>query len=74
MNLSKRDQKVLWHPFTQQQTADFPIAIKKANGSYIYDYNNCKYFLIMRIPDLVSIVVQITIKYQKKKNRFFLTL
>lgn len=28
MNLSERDRKIIWHPFTQEKVAKFPIAIK----------------------------------------------
>lgn len=37
MSLSSRDKKLLWHPFTQEKTAELPIAITKASGSYLYD-------------------------------------
>lgn len=45
MNLSERDAKLVWHPFTQ---ADTPIAIKSASGSYVYDDNSKAYL------DLIS--------------------
>ncbi len=48
MNLSERDRKIIWHPFTQEKVAKFPIAIKKAHGSYLYDENNKPYL------DLIS--------------------
>lgn len=48
MNLSERDKKFIWHPFTQEKTAEFPIAIKKAYGSYLYDENGKSYL------DLIS--------------------
>jgi hypothetical protein len=34
MNLSQRDKAVIWHPFTQAQTAKNPIAI--------FDLTECK--------------------------------
>ena len=37
MSLSSRDKKLLWHPFTQEKTAELPIVITKATGSYLYD-------------------------------------
>jgi hypothetical protein len=40
MNLTQRDKKIIWHPFTQEQTATDVIAIKKAQGSYLYDEND----------------------------------
>ncbi|WP_265021569.1 adenosylmethionine--8-amino-7-oxononanoate transaminase [Wolbachia endosymbiont (group A) of Icerya purchasi] len=48
MNLSKRDRKIIWHPFTQEKVAKLPIAIKKAHGSYLYDENGKAYL------DLIS--------------------
>lgn len=35
-DLSQRDQKVLWHPYTQMQTAPAPIPIVRAEGVYLY--------------------------------------
>lgn len=34
--LAYRDQQVIWHPYTQAQTAPSPIAIKRAQGAYLY--------------------------------------
>ncbi|BAP00143.1 adenosylmethionine--8-amino-7-oxononanoate transaminase [Wolbachia endosymbiont of Cimex lectularius] len=48
MNLSERDRKIIWHPFTQEKVAKLPIAIKKAHGSYLYDENSKPYL------DLIS--------------------
>ncbi|MGL9725285.1 MAG: adenosylmethionine--8-amino-7-oxononanoate transaminase [Wolbachia sp.] len=48
MNLSERDRKIIWHPFTQEKVAKLPIAIKKAQGSYLYDENGKLYL------DLIS--------------------
>ncbi len=41
--LSQRDQQVIWHPFTQMQTASLPIAIVKGEGTYLFDENGKKY-------------------------------
>ncbi len=35
-SLVKRDQKCIWHPFTQAQTAASPIPIVAGNGVYLY--------------------------------------
>lgn len=53
MNLSDRDSKVIWHPYTHlpsvanaeggMQTSGKSIAITKAQGSYLYDENGKKY-------------------------------
>src|SRR6478735_8606710 len=43
MSLSERDQKVIWHPYTQMKTAQAPIGIVKGEGVYIFDENNKKY-------------------------------
>ncbi|CAH0381912.1 unnamed protein product [Bemisia tabaci] len=48
MNLAERDRKILWHPFTQEKTAPIPIAVKRAEGSYIYDVDDKAYL------DLIS--------------------
>lgn len=48
MNLSERDRKIIWHPFTQEKVAKLPIAIKKAHGSYLYDEDGKSYL------DLIS--------------------
>ncbi|MDR6560278.1 MULTISPECIES: adenosylmethionine--8-amino-7-oxononanoate transaminase [unclassified Arcicella] len=42
-NLSERDAKVLWHPFTQHQTAPFSIPIVRAEGVYLFDENGKRY-------------------------------
>ncbi|ARK10944.1 adenosylmethionine--8-amino-7-oxononanoate transaminase [Fibrella sp. ES10-3-2-2] len=34
--LSQRDQAVIWHPFTQMQTAPMPIPIVRGEGSVLY--------------------------------------
>ena len=43
MNLSERDNKVIWHPFTQLKTAPLPIAIVKGEGTYFYDGKGKRY-------------------------------
>lgn len=43
MNLSERDQKHLWHPYTQHKTALPPIAIKKGKDALLWDENNKEY-------------------------------
>ena len=35
MNLTERDQKNIWHPYTQHKTAALPIAIKKGKGALL---------------------------------------
>jgi adenosylmethionine-8-amino-7-oxononanoate aminotransferase len=43
MNLSERDKKHNWHPYTQHKTApDFP-AIIKGSGALLWDENNKEY-------------------------------
>lgn len=34
--LSQRDQAVIWHPFTQMQTAPVPIPVVRGEGSVLY--------------------------------------
>ena len=48
MSLIKRDQNIIWHPFTQEKTANLPIAIKEGKGSYLIDENGNRYL------DLIS--------------------
>ncbi|WP_395049931.1 adenosylmethionine--8-amino-7-oxononanoate transaminase [Flavobacterium sp.] len=43
MNLTKRDQKNIWHPYTQHRTAALPIAIKRGEGALLWDENNKEY-------------------------------
>ncbi len=43
MDLSNRDSKVIWHPFTQLKTAPLPIAIVKGEGTYFYDDKGKRY-------------------------------
>ncbi|WP_345955619.1 adenosylmethionine--8-amino-7-oxononanoate transaminase [Mucilaginibacter sp. PAMB04168] len=37
MNLTERDLKVIWHPYTQMQTAAAPIGIVRGEGACLYD-------------------------------------
>lgn len=43
MNLSQRDKAVIWHPFTQAQTAKDPIAIVKAEGIWLFAEDGQRY-------------------------------
>jgi adenosylmethionine-8-amino-7-oxononanoate aminotransferase len=43
MSLSSRDLHVIWHPYTQMQLAEEPIAIVKGEGVYLTDENGKKY-------------------------------
>ena len=43
MNLTERDQKNIWHPYTQHKTTALPIAIKKGEGALLWDENNKEY-------------------------------
>ena len=43
INLPERDQAVIWHPFTQMQTAPLPIPIVRGEGSVLYDANGRHY-------------------------------
>ena len=43
MNLSERDHQLIWHPFTQQQTAKPNIAITHGKGALLYDENGNDY-------------------------------
>ncbi|WP_034257047.1 adenosylmethionine--8-amino-7-oxononanoate transaminase [Adhaeribacter aquaticus] len=37
LNLAQRDQAVIWHPYTQMQTASPPLPIVKGEGALLYD-------------------------------------
>ena len=43
MNLTERDQKNIWHPYTQHKTAALAIAITKGEGALLWDENNNEY-------------------------------
>jgi adenosylmethionine-8-amino-7-oxononanoate aminotransferase len=43
MSLSKRDQAIIWHPYTQMQTALPPIGIVRGEGAYLYDESGKRY-------------------------------
>ena len=43
MNLSSLDQAILWHPFTQQKTANPPIPIVSGKGAILYDESGNSY-------------------------------
>ncbi|NSL87756.1 adenosylmethionine--8-amino-7-oxononanoate transaminase [Chitinophaga solisilvae] len=42
-NLSSRDLSVIWHPYTQMQTAPAPIGIVRGEGACLYDEDNNSY-------------------------------
>jgi adenosylmethionine-8-amino-7-oxononanoate aminotransferase len=41
--LAARDLSVIWHPYTQMQTAQPPIPIVRGQGAYLFDENGKKY-------------------------------
>ncbi len=43
MNLSDKDSKLIWHPFTQHQTAPPNIAIVKGKDALLWDENGMEY-------------------------------
>ncbi|CAN5311385.1 adenosylmethionine--8-amino-7-oxononanoate transaminase [soil metagenome] len=43
MSLAERDQKVIWHPYTQMKTALPPIPIVSGEGAFLYDEKGKKY-------------------------------
>jgi adenosylmethionine-8-amino-7-oxononanoate aminotransferase len=47
-DLSTRDKKIIWHPFSQEKTAGLPLAIQSAKGAYLYGCNQKAYL------DLIS--------------------
>jgi adenosylmethionine-8-amino-7-oxononanoate aminotransferase len=43
MNLSERDQKYNWHPYTQHKISQPEIAITRGEGALLWDENNKEY-------------------------------
>src|SRR6476619_1831317 len=43
MTLSERDLQVIWHPYTQMQTAAAPIGIVRGEGACVYAEDGTKY-------------------------------
>jgi len=43
MNLAERDLQVIWHPYTQMQTAQPPIPIVRGEGTCLYTEDGTKY-------------------------------
>lgn len=43
MNLTERDQKHNWHPYTQHKTAGLPVAIIRGEDALLWDENNKEY-------------------------------
>ena len=43
MSLIERDQKVIWHPYTQMKDAQKPIPIVRGEGVYLFDEDGNKY-------------------------------
>ena len=43
MTLSQKDQKYIWHPYTQHKTAAVPIVISKGAGALLWDENGKEY-------------------------------
>ncbi|SEW36372.1 adenosylmethionine-8-amino-7-oxononanoate aminotransferase [Chitinophaga sp. YR573] len=43
MTLSERDQQVIWHPYTQMQTAPAPVGIVRGEGTLLYDEEGNSY-------------------------------
>ena len=43
-SLSARDRRVLWHPYTQMQTAPPPVGITRGEGAYVFDEEGNRWF------------------------------
>ncbi|SFD62000.1 adenosylmethionine-8-amino-7-oxononanoate aminotransferase [Chitinophaga sp. CF118] len=43
MTLSERDQQVIWHPYTQMQTAPAPVGIVRGEGALLFDEEDNSY-------------------------------
>jgi len=43
MNLSERDLKIIWHPYTQMQGSSAPVGIVRGEGSYLISEDGSRY-------------------------------
>jgi adenosylmethionine---8-amino-7-oxononanoate aminotransferase len=43
MSISSKDQQVIWHPYTQMQLSEMPIAIVRGEGVNLFDDAGNKY-------------------------------
>jgi adenosylmethionine---8-amino-7-oxononanoate aminotransferase len=43
LTLAERDQASVWHPYTQSEGSENPIAIVSGKGSYLFDENGNRY-------------------------------
>jgi len=43
MSIASRDQRVIWHPYTQMRTAAKPIGIVRGDGLYLFDEDGKRY-------------------------------
>ena len=43
MTLLEKDQKYIWHPYTQHKTAALPVVITSGNGALLYDIDGKEY-------------------------------
>lgn len=43
MTLLEKDQKYIWHPYTQHKTAALPVVIKSGKGALLYDIDGKEY-------------------------------
>lgn len=43
MTLAERDAKIIWHPYTQMQTAGLPVGIVRGEGACVYDEDGKEY-------------------------------
>jgi len=43
MNLTERDLKVIWHPYTQMKTAQPPVPIVRGEAACVFDENGKRY-------------------------------
>lgn len=43
MNLIEKDERYIWHPYTQHKTAAVPVAIAKGEGALLWDVDGTEY-------------------------------
>jgi adenosylmethionine-8-amino-7-oxononanoate aminotransferase len=43
MTLAERDAKIIWHPYTQMQTAGLPVGIVRGEGAILFDEDGKEY-------------------------------
>ena len=57
MNLSKKDKKYIWHPFTQMKNSDPSIIIGKGEGSILIDEKGTNILMLFPLGGLTFMAI-----------------